>query len=155
MNSWRNSYRRFGAAALIVLTVAACGASNSTWQPPAQGSGGPANPAASAAHVDLPTASGANASGDLGARATAGAQTVDNITATYTYRDNYITPLAHLYGKFLKSFVIVTLENKNGSDVKVVVSSEVSGYTDKATDTSASRRPMVFSITAKVEMHGI
>jgi hypothetical protein len=61
--------------------------------------------------------------------------TVDQITADYTYKAELITPIAHLYGTFLDDFVIVTIDNANSSAVKVVVSSEVSGYTDKATDT--------------------
>ena len=133
MNSWRNTYRRFGAAALIVLTVAACGASNSTWRPPAQGSGAVSTPAASAAHVALPDASGAKAS--EGPRSTAAAATVDQITADYTYKSELITPLAHLYGKFLDDFVIVTVANGSTAPVKVIVASEITGYTDKASDT--------------------
>ncbi len=70
-------------------------------------------------------------------RQTAGADTVDAITADYTYKGELITPLAHLYGleNFLDDFVIVTIQNDNSSPVKVVVESQITGYTDKSSDT--------------------
>ena len=61
--------------------------------------------------------------------------TVDQITADYTYKESLITPLAHLYGTFLDAFVIATIVNGNSEPVKVVVESEISGFTDAATDT--------------------
>ena len=135
MGSWRKAYGRLGALALIIVALAACGGSNATW-PPAKPSSAPL---ASGVHVGV-------ASGDFGARAsqpvasgapraTASAATVDQITATYTYKDQLITPLAHLYGEFLDAFVIITIDNKNSSPVKVMATSEISGYTSTASDT--------------------
>jgi hypothetical protein len=134
MSSWRKGYGRFGAAAAILLTVAACSTSVATWRPPVKGSGAIETPAASAAFVALPDASGPKASGGPRSTGAVGA-TVDMITADYTYKSELITPLGHLYGKFLDDYVIVTVENGNTAPVKVVVASEVTGYTDKTTDT--------------------
>ena len=134
MGSWRKAYGRIGAAALALVVVVGCSGSTATL-PPLRPSAGPV---ASGVHVELPGPSGAKASQPVASgapRATAGAVTVDQITADYTYKAELITPIAHLYGSFLDDFVIVTIDNANSSAVKVVVSSEISGYTDKATDT--------------------
>ena len=70
-----------------------------------------------------------------GARATADPVTLDNITVDYTYKNALITPIAHLYGTYLDDFVIVTIKNDNTKAVKVVVTSEIPGFTSKATNT--------------------
>ena len=61
--------------------------------------------------------------------------TVNQITVKFTGRDRLITPLAHLYGKFLADYVIITVKNANTSPVKVVAMSEIPGFTNQATDT--------------------
>ncbi len=135
MGSWRNAYARLGALALVLVVVAGCSSSSASL-PPLKPSA--AGPVASGVHVDLPDASGAKASQPVASgapRATAGAVTVDQITADYTYKAELITPIAHLYGPFLDDFVIVTITNDNPSPVKVTVQSDISGYTDKASDT--------------------
>jgi hypothetical protein len=136
----RSSWQRFGAAAVLAALVVGCSASSATW-PVVKGSHAPdgsGGPAPSAAHVIIPLSS-ARASADAteAPRSTAGAVTVDAITADYTYKSELITPLAHLYGleNFLDDFVRVTIQNDNTSAVKVVVESQITGYTDKATDT--------------------
>jgi hypothetical protein len=140
MGSWRKAYARFGALALVVVVIAACSSSGPTW-PPAKSSGSSvasAGPLASGMQVVLPGSSGAVASQAVASgapRATVGAVTVDQITADYTYKDELITPIAHLYGTFLDDFVIVTITNANSAAVKVVVTSQINGYTDQATDT--------------------
>ena len=144
MASWRKACERLGAAALALVVVAACSsvgaiipatseATHSGSQPIASD-----GPLASGIHVVVPGASGATASQAIASgapRATAGAVTVDQITADYTYKSELITPIAHLYGLFLDDFVIVTVKNGNTSPVKVVTTSEISGYTSKASDT--------------------
>jgi hypothetical protein len=135
MGSWRNAYARLGALALVLVVVAGCSSSSASW-PPLNPSA--AGPVASGVHVDLPGPSGAKASQPVASgapRATAGAATVDQITADYTYKAELITPIAHLYGTELDDFVIVTIKNDNSSPVKVTVQSDISGYTDKASDT--------------------
>ncbi len=137
MGSRRNTYGQIGALALVAIMLAACGTSSASW-PPVRSSAAAAVPAASGVHVTIPDASGAKASQAVASgapRATAGSVTVDKITADYTYKSELVTPIAHLYGKFLDDFVIVTVTNGNTSPVKVVVASEVSGYTGKASDT--------------------
>ncbi|MGD0122299.1 MAG: hypothetical protein ABSC46_07055 [Candidatus Limnocylindrales bacterium] len=145
MGSLRKAHGRFGAAVLLLVVAAACNSAGPTSAVPAGSatgrSGGlfPAgSPAASGIHVIVPESSGAGASQPVGSgapRATAAAVTVDQITADYTYKSELITPIAHLYGLFLDDFVIVTVKNGNAAAVKIVVSSEISGYTSKASDT--------------------
>ena len=65
----------------------------------------------------------------------AGTTTVNNITVDYTYRSDYITCLAHLYGtNLLASFLIVTVANDSSSDLTLSVSSEITDYTTRQTD---------------------
>jgi hypothetical protein len=140
MGSWRTAWGRSCALALIVVVMAGCSSSGSTW-PPLKSSGASvasSGPLASGVQVVVPGPSGALASQPVASgapRATAGAVTVDQITADYTYKDELITPIAHLYGTFLDDFVIVTITNANSAAVKVVVTSQINGYTDQATDT--------------------
>ena len=134
MGSRRKTYGRVAALALVAVMLGACSASTMTW-PPARSS---AAAAGTGVHVAIPDESGAKASQAVASgapRATAGAVTVDQITADYTYKAELITPIAHLYGKFLDDFVIVTVTNGNSAAVKVVVSSQVSDYTGQASDT--------------------
>jgi hypothetical protein len=136
MGSFRKDYGRLGALALIAIILAACSGSTATW-PPVKASSS-AGPLASGIHVSVPSASAADAEASASAapRATAAAAvTVDQITADYTYKDELITPLAHLYGTELDDFVIATVTNDNDKSVKVVVTSEITGFTDKASDT--------------------
>jgi hypothetical protein len=143
MGSQRKATGRFGVAALLLVVVAACSSAGPTPAGPggsAQGGGllPFGTPAASGVHVQVPGSPGtggsqADASG--GPRATGAAVTVDQITADSTFKSELITPLAHLYGLFLDDFVIVTVKNGNASPVKLVVSSEIGGYTTKASDT--------------------
>jgi hypothetical protein len=137
MISRRKTYGQVGALALVAIMLVACSSSTVTW-PPAISSAASAVPAGSGVHVAIPDASGATASQAVASgapRATAGAVTVDAITADYTYKSELITPIAHLYGTFLDDFVIATVTNGNTSPVKVVVASEIADYTSKSSDT--------------------
>jgi hypothetical protein len=122
---------RLAAVALVAAVAAACSSSTVTFPPPT------AEASPTAVKVDVPGGSGSpsEAPASEGPRATAEGNTVDNITADYTYKESLITPLAHLYGTFLDDFVIVTVENGNKTAVKVVVKSVIDGYTSTATDT--------------------
>jgi len=60
---------------------------------------------------------------------------VDNIQADYVYKSELITVLYALYGSKLDDFVVVNLTNKNSLPAKVLVESEIAGYTSTATDT--------------------
>ena len=134
MISRRKTYGQVGALALVAIMLVACSSSTATW-PPAISS---AVPAGSGVHVAIPDESGAKASQAVASgapRATAGAVTVDAITADYTYKSELITPIAHLYGTFLDDFVIATVTNGNTAPVKVLVASEIAGYTSKSSDT--------------------
>jgi hypothetical protein len=127
MRKFSDTGARLGALVLLAVMIAGCGeaAQSFATRPPA--------PIASSVRVVVPDSSAAAASG--GPRATAAAATVDKITVTYTYKDMLITPIAHLYGTWLEAFVIVTIVNHNSASVKVVVESEISGFTDRAADT--------------------
>jgi hypothetical protein len=142
MISRRKTYGQVGALALVAIMLAACSSSTATWPPARSSSAASAVPAGSGVHVAIPDESGAKESPAVASEApreTAAAVTVDQITADYTYKGELITPLAHLYGTSgtlaLDDFVIVTVENKNSKPVKVVATSEIAGYTNKASDT--------------------
>ncbi len=60
---------------------------------------------------------------------------VDEIEARYVYTSELITILYPLYGSKLDDFVTVTLNNTGAFPAKVIVESEIVGYTDKALDT--------------------
>ena len=128
MLSSQKTVWRFGALALAAVIAAACSSSTATLPPPTS------EPSPTAIKVVVPDNS-AQATASEGPRATSQANTVDQITADYTYKESLITPLAHLYGTFLDDFVIVTVDNANKTAVKVVVTSVINGYTDTATDT--------------------
>ena len=139
MGSRRKTFGRVGATALGAIMLAGCSSSSVTF-PPARSSAASAAPAGTGVHVAIPDESGAKASQPVASgapRATAGSVTVDQITADYTYKAELITPLAHLYGlpDLLDDFVIVTVKNDNSAPVKVVVGSEIAGFTSKASDT--------------------
>lgn len=140
MGSLRKAHGQFGAVVLVLVVVAGCNSAVATpYNATPQATLASAGPLASGGvHVVVPESSGAGASQPVASgapRATAAAVTVDQITADYTYKSELITPIAHLYGLFLDDFVIVTLKNGNAAPVKIVVSSEISGYTSKASDT--------------------
>jgi hypothetical protein len=125
MGSWRNAFGRLGALALIVV-VAGCSTASATLPPPAPSGG---------AHLDLSSPQASGPAVTEAPKATATSATVDQITADYVYTSELITPIAHLYGTFIDDFVIVTIDNANASPVNVTVQSDISGYTDKASDT--------------------
>src|SRR5450759_3596703 len=134
MISRRKTYGQVGGLALVAIMLVGCSSSTVTW-PPAISS---AVPAGSGVHVAIPVDSGAKASQAVASgapRSTAGAVTVDAITADYTFKSELITPIAHLYGTFLDDFVIATVTNGNTAPVKVLVASEIAGYTSKSSDT--------------------
>jgi len=60
---------------------------------------------------------------------------VDDIQVDYVYTSELITIIYPLYGSRLDDFVIVTLNNQGPLPAKVVVESEIEGYTTKAVDT--------------------
>ena len=60
---------------------------------------------------------------------------VDNILVDYVYTSELITIISPLYGKQLDDFFIITITNNNELAVKVVVESEITGYSDKSIDT--------------------
>jgi hypothetical protein len=60
---------------------------------------------------------------------------VGDIEAQYVYTTELITILYPLYGSKLDDFVSVTLHNKGTVPAKVVVKSEIVGYTNPAIDT--------------------
>jgi hypothetical protein len=60
---------------------------------------------------------------------------VDKLKADYIYTSELITVIYPLYGSKLDDFVIVTLTNGNNSPAKMVVESEITGYTTKAINT--------------------
>lgn len=53
----------------------------------------------------------------------------------YVYTTNYITLIYQLYGNRLKDFVTVTLTNPRTEAVKILVESEITGYTTRSADT--------------------
>lgn len=53
----------------------------------------------------------------------------------YVYTENLITALYHLYGTVLDHFVDITLTNDGSIPLKVIVKTELEGYTTQAVDT--------------------
>jgi hypothetical protein len=139
-HKWQEAFARFGALALLLALISGCTTSIATFatRPPSGGPTSSGGPLATGVHGWLPASSAAASPGPIdtgGPRTTAAPVTVDQITASYDYRDEYITPLAHLYGTRLASFVIVKIKNNNSSVVKIEVTSQITGYTDQQTDT--------------------
>lgn len=66
---------------------------------------------------------------------TPGGATVDNIKVEYVYTTNLVTALYHLYGSLIDHFVDITLTNSSDTPAKVIVQTEVVGYTTQAGDT--------------------
>jgi hypothetical protein len=60
---------------------------------------------------------------------------VDAIKVDYEYTNGLITVLYPLYGSLLDDFVVMRISNENDQPAKVVVESEIMGYSDKAVDT--------------------
>lgn len=60
---------------------------------------------------------------------------VQDIVADYVYTSELITILYPLYGSKLDDFFIITVENQGSSPAKVIVKSEIPGYTSQAVDT--------------------
>jgi hypothetical protein len=127
--------RLAGLCTLAILLVA-CGSSTATWPGLVPSTAAPTStPAPTEKAVAVPSAGRTAAPEATGARATAEPVTIDSVTVDYTYKNALITPIAHLYGTFLDDFVIVTVKNANAVPVTVIVTSEISGFTDTKTDT--------------------
>ena len=60
---------------------------------------------------------------------------VGDIDAQYVYTNELITILYPLYGSKLDDFVTITLHNKGATPARLVVRSEIVGYTNPAIDT--------------------
>lgn len=60
---------------------------------------------------------------------------LDKVNVDYTYRSDLISIIYPLYGSILDDFTIVTITNTNEVPVKIMVSSEVQGFTTKSVDT--------------------
>jgi len=58
-----------------------------------------------------------------------------DLQAEYTYTNNLVTALYHLYGTVLDDFVDITLTNSGSEPVTMIVQTEVAGYTTPALDT--------------------
>jgi hypothetical protein len=60
---------------------------------------------------------------------------VDAIQVDYEYTSELISVLYPLYGSLLDDFIVMRITNENDQPAKVVVESEILGYSDKAVDT--------------------
>jgi hypothetical protein len=60
---------------------------------------------------------------------------VDQVGVDYLYTTELITILYPLYGDILDDFFIITITNQNDEEVRVIVESEIVGYTSMAIDT--------------------
>ncbi len=59
----------------------------------------------------------------------------DQIYIDYTYTDSLITVIYPLYGSVLNDYVVVDVTNNNAEAVRIVVTSQITGFTDQAVDT--------------------
>jgi hypothetical protein len=127
---WRNTYAPLGALALALAVATGCNSSTAADQPGPFAEGG-----------QVIVAGSGGPAGTGGPLKTAAPNTVDQITANYEYQGRLVTPLAHLYGVKLQNgsqlidIVILTIENGSSSSVRISVTSEITGFTDKASDT--------------------
>jgi hypothetical protein len=144
MSSRRLTPAQLVGLCAVLLVAAGCGNSSATWPGLIQRTASPSGTAsatgtASASGTDkavaVATAGRTAAPQATGARATAAPVTIGKITADFSYKNALITPIAHLYGTYLDDFVIVTVKNDNSQAVKVVVTSEILNFTNKAIDT--------------------
>ena len=144
MGSRRAGFARLVSLSAVLVVAAGCGNSSATFPglglhtPSATGTASASRtPSASGTEKAVAAPSGGRTAAPeaTGARATAPAVTIAKITVDYSYKNSFITPIAHLYGTYLDDFVIVTVKNDNTKAVKAVVTSEISGFTDKAIDT--------------------
>ena len=60
---------------------------------------------------------------------------IDQVEVDYIYTSELITILYPLYGDILDDFFIITVTNQNDEGVRVVVESEIVGYTSMSIDT--------------------
>ena len=60
---------------------------------------------------------------------------VDQVEVDYVYTSELITVLYPLYGDILDDFTIVTVTNNNEETARIVIESEIVGYTSMAIDT--------------------
>ena len=65
----------------------------------------------------------------------AGSGGANDIQVDYVYTNNLITILYPLYGSTLDDFVVINLTNHNAEAVKLIIQSEVTGYTTQSIDT--------------------
>lgn len=60
---------------------------------------------------------------------------LDKVNVDYLYRSDLISIIYPLYGSILDDFTIVTITNTNNAPVKIMVNSEVQGFTTQSVDT--------------------
>lgn len=60
---------------------------------------------------------------------------VDTLELEYTYTENLVTALYHLYGTLLDHFVDVKVSNFGAETARIVIETEVDGFTTPAIDT--------------------
>ena len=131
---WREGFMRFAAIGVALVIVAGCNQATATVAPPnSQAASGSTTPFAWG--IQAVKSAAPSAAPSSIARATVPPITVDQITAEFGCGVDYLTPLAHLYGVILGDFCVITVVNNNAAAVKVVVTSQVTGYTSQATDT--------------------
>jgi hypothetical protein len=121
---WRNTYAPLGALALTLAVAAGCNSSTAADEPGPFAAGG-----------QVIVAGSGGPAGTGGPLKTAAPNTVDQITAHYDYQGKLVTALAHLYGVKFQDIVVLTIENGSSSSVRISVTSEITGFTDKASAT--------------------
>ena len=135
MRNWREGFKKFAAIGVALVIVAGCTTGGATPTPNSPASSASIVPFAWGIQAGKSAAPSAAAMVSNIPRASVPPITVDQITAEFGCGVDYLTPLAHLYGVILGDFCVITVVNNNSAAVKVVVTSEVTGYTSQATDT--------------------
>jgi hypothetical protein len=135
MRNWREGFKKFAAIGVALVIVAGCTTGGATPTPNSPASSASIVPFAWGIQAGKSAAPSAAAMVSSIPRASQPPITVDQITAEFGCGVDYLTPLAHLYGVILGDFCVITVVNNNSAAVKVVVTSEVTGYTSQATDT--------------------
>jgi hypothetical protein len=133
MGNWREGFKKFAAIGVALVIVAGCTTGGATPTPNSPAAAGSTSPFAFG--IQSVKSGEPSAAPTSIARSTVPPITVDQITAEFGCGVDYLTPLAHLYGVILSDFCVITVVNNNAGPVKVVVTTQVTGYTSQATDT--------------------
>jgi hypothetical protein len=120
----RRAIQLVRALAILAIMISAACSSNATPQPPAQ-----------EMKIETGATSEAGTKSEVVESEVVKDFSVDAIQVDYEYTSELISVLYPLYGSLLDDFIVMRITNENDQPARVVVESEILGYSDKAMDT--------------------